>query len=502
MTTAAALRPQLATPALAVLAVHGVSATYSGIPALQRVDLSFAPGQIHGVVGENGAGKSTLMNILFGLRQPDQGWISLDGQRVRLRSPRDAQQHGIGMVHQHFAVVPTLSAADNIILALGQGLGLKRSNRAALLIRIQALATQLGWTLDMSGPMGAATVGQQQRLEILKALAMGGRILILDEPTAVLAPQEVDDLLAALSVLASAGRTILFITHKLSEVERCCDTVAILRQSRLVHSGPRQDISASAMAEKMVGTAPAALPPRVPAEPGAPVLSVQGVRLLPHSAPITLTVRRGEITAIAGVDGNGQNPLIAAILRHQHAPMPGIALDAKRIAVIPEDRLRHAVIADMTVMDNLLFRDRARAPWSSRWGWLHRRRWQQRAAELIQEFSIRTPSAQVRIGQLSGGNQQKVVIARELAEPADLVIAVNPTRGLDLAATHFVFERLLAARAAGAGVLLVHFDLDELLRIADRVLVMHNSTLTPTAWPLTTRAELGQLMAGVAENVA
>lgn len=499
MIAAAALRPPIPTPAAAVLAVHGVSATYAGIPALQRIDLAFVPGQIHGIVGENGAGKSTLMNILFGLRQPDQGWISFAGQRVRLRSPRDAQRYGIGMVHQHFAVVPTLSYADNLVLALGQGLG--RGNRAALRNHLTALATQLGWTLDISGPIGAATVGQQQRLEILKALAMGGRILILDEPTAVLAPQEVDDLLTALRVLASAGRTILFITHKLSEVERCCDTVAILRHGRLVHSGPRQDISTTSMAEKMVGTAPMALAPRAAAEPGAAVLNVRALRLTPHATPIALTVRRGEITAIAGVDGNGQSALIAAILRHQQAPVAGIDLQAKRVAVIPEDRLRHAVIVDMTVADNLLFRDRARPPWSSQWGWLHRGRWQQRAAKLIQEFSIRTPSAQVRVGQLSGGNQQKVVIARELAEPADLVIAVNPTRGLDLAATHFVFERLLAARAAGAGVLVVHFDLDELLSIADRVLVMHDSTLTRTAWPVTTRAELGRLMLGVPEKV-
>lgn len=484
-----------------MIALHGICKAYSGVPALSNVDLRFAPGQVHGLLGENGAGKSTAMQILFGLVRGDRGTISIDEREVTIRSPRDARRLGIGMVHQHFALVPTLSLDDNLVLALGLGFG--HSDRAALRGRIDALTRRLGWSLDIPGPVGAASVGQQQRLEILKALAAGGRTLILDEPTAVLAPQEVDELLTALRTLADEGRTVILITHKLAEVERCCDTVSILRRGRLVHSGPRGELDADQMAERMVGTQETPRQRRPASAAGAVVLTVSGLRLRADQAPIDVDLRRGEITAIAGVDGNGQSELVAALLG-RHQPIAGTIArrDIARTAIIPDDRLRHALIADASVRDNLLVRDCDRAPWCGPIGWLPLGRWTQRARELVARFDIRTPSVHVRAGQLSGGNQQKVVVARELAEPADLVIAVNPTRGLDLAATRFVLDRLIAARDQGACVLLVHSDLDELLTIADRVLVMHAGRLTPSAWPDTDRAAIGRLMLGLPEMSA
>lgn len=484
-----------------MIVLQRLSKAFDGIPALSDVSLTFAPGQVHGLVGENGAGKSTAMHLLYGLLRSDRGEIVIDGRSVALRSPRDARRLGIGMVHQHFAVVPTLSLDDNLVLALGHGLG--PGNRDALRQRIDDLAAHLGWTLDIPGTVGAASVGQQQRLEILKALATGGRTLILDEPTAVLAPAEVDELLTALRRLAAEGRTVILITHKLAEVQRCCDTVAILRRGRVVHCGPRADLDAARMAELMVGTPSAAAAPRAAPMPGEPILTVNDLRTGADQPAIDFMVRRGEIAAIAGVDGNGQSPLIATVLGHQR-PLSG-RVDhhgATRTAVIPDDRLRHALIGQATVRDNLLLRKQRRQPWVGPGGWLHLRRWTAHAEALVQQFAIRTPSVHLRAGQLSGGNQQKVVVARELAEPADLVIAVNPTRGLDIAATRFVFERLIAARDAGAGVLLVHSDLDELLGVADRVLVMHAGALTPSTWPASDRAAIGRLMMGLSEAEA
>lgn len=481
-----------------MIVLQRLSKAFDGIPALSDVSLTFAPGQVHGLLGENGAGKSTAMHLLYGLLRRDQGEIIIDGQRAHLRSPRDARRLGIGMVHQHFAMVPTLSLDDNLVLALGRGFGAR--NHSVLRQRMDDLARRLGWTLAIPGNVGDASVGQQQRLEILKALATGGRTLILDEPTAVLAPPEVDELLAALRTLAAEGRTVILITHKLAEVERCCDTVAILRRGRVVHCGRRAELDAARMAELMVGapSAPAAL--RASPIPGEPVLTVSGLRTNVEQPAIDFTVRRGEITAIAGVDGNGQSPLIATLL-DQRRPAAG-RIDRHRVArtaVIPDDRLRHALISQATVRDNLLLRSQRRRPWVGPGGWLHLRRWTAQAEALVRQFSIHTPSVHLRAGQLSGGNQQKVVVARELAEPTDLVIAVNPTRGLDIAATRFVFDRLIAARDAGAGVLLVHSDLDELLSVADRVLVMHAGALTSSAWPASNRAAIGRLMLGLGE---
>ncbi len=484
-----------------MIILQRLSKAFDGVPALSDVSLTFAPGQVHGLLGENGAGKSTAMHLLYGLLRRDRGEILVDGQRVHMRSPRDARRLGIGMVHQHFALVPTLSLDDNLALALGRGVG--SGDRAGLRQRIDDLAGRLGWTLAIPGKVGEASVGQQQRLEILKALATGGRTLILDEPTAVLAPSEVDELLAALRTLAAEGRTVILITHKLAEVERCCDTVAILRRGRVVHCGLSGELTAARMAELMVGTPSVPAAPRASQPPGDPVLTVSGLRTRADQPALDFTVRRGEITAIAGVDGNGQGPLIATLLGHQRPAAGRLNRhQVTRTAVIPEDRLRHGLISQATVRDNLLLRSQRRRPWVGAGGWLHLRRWTAQAEALVRQFSIHTPSVHLRAGQLSGGNQQKVVVARELAEPADLVIAVNPTRGLDIAATRFVFDRLVAARDTGAGVLLVHSDLDELLSIADRVLVMHAGTLTPSAWPASDRAAIGRLMMGLSEPAA
>lgn len=484
----------------AAIALSGIGKAFSGHRVLDQVDLEIRPGEVLGLLGENGAGKSTLMNCCYGLLRPDAGSIAIAGSPVTLRSPRQARALGIGMVHQHFALVPTLGLDANLSLALGRGLWGRDSR--ALRGRIDALAANLGWTLRIDGPVGRASVGQQQRLEILKALAEASRVLILDEPTAVLAPQEVDELLPALRRLADQGRAVVLISHKLHEVTRCCDRIAVLRHGRLVHDGPVAAVDAAALTRAMVG---ADLPPAMPRpaqEAGETILACEGIDVSRDDGgealrKVDLRLRRGRITAIAGVDGNGQSELVEAILGLRPLRSGRITATDRYRAALPDDRLRHALIADLSVRDNLLIRAGRQAPYRRALGWLDLEAWTRRARDLVRAFDVRTPTVHLRAGQLSGGNQQKVVVARELAEPVDLVCAMNPTRGLDVAASRAVFDRLLQARNAGAAVLLVHSDLDEVLALADEVSVLFEGRLTPTAWPTCSREEIGRKMLGL-----
>ncbi len=472
-----------------------------------------APGSVHGLLGENGAGKSTLMNILFGLVQPDAGTIAVAGAPVRIPSPRAARALGIGMVHQHFKLVPTLSVLDNLALATLSGLG--AFDRAALARRVAAVAAALGWRLDVAALVGGLSVGEQQRVEIVKALVAaavpGGRdghgaprALILDEPTAVLAPQEVDALLPAVRALAAQGTAVVFITHKLAEVEGLCDAVSILRRGRLVHSGPLTGTTRAELAELMLGAA-VALPQRAPqpAPVGAPELLVMrdvtvagaGVGAKPLLDRVSLAVRAGEIVGIAGVDGNGQEPLAQALLGLLAVRSGAVrtAAPLRRLGVIPGDRQEEALALALPISANLQLKTHGDAPFSRR-GWLDRRAWQAHARRLIAAFDVRSSGPQQPVAGLSGGNQQKVVLARELAGDPPAVVAVNPTRGLDLGATAAVLDRLVAARARGAAVLLIHSDLDELLRVSDRVLVMEGGRLVDSGWPACDRAAIGRLM--------
>ena len=484
-----------------MIRLSDITRSYGSVVALDGVTLQAHAGTVLGVLGENGAGKSTLMRILFGLEQPDRGTIFIDGTPVKLRSPRVAMRRfGVGMVHQHFTLVPTLTVLDTCILAAGSGYG--ALDRSAWRARLLAAAERLQWAVDPAAVIGDLSIGQQQRIEIIKALLTGGRVLILDEPTAVLTPHEVDELLPALRRLADSGTAVLFISHKLHEVQRVCDEVIILRCGRVVHTGRCAELSRERMAELMVGAA-VALPAPLRAAATGPLrltvraLTVAGLR------QVTCAVHGGEIVGIAGVDGNGQAELVHAVLTNGEAvDTPGIAAAARltgdqRVGLIPDDRQQQALFMPLSIERNLVLKDHRRPPFSVH-GWLNFPAWRRHALTLIEHFAIRGGSPATAVAALSGGNQQKVVIARELHRAPALIVAINPTRGLDVAASAEVLHRLVDARDRGAGVLLLHHDLDELLAVADRVLVLFDGVLTDSGWPQATREHIGRLMLGAA----
>ena len=491
----------------------GIVKSFGAVNALSGVSLTAAAGTVHGILGENGAGKSTLMRILFGLERADSGTIAIGPHARAARSPRDAVALGVGMVHQHFALVPTATVVDACILGAGHGSG--RLNRQAWRQRIRTIADLLHWDINPDARIQDLGVGQQQRVEIIKALLTARQsshagTLILDEPTAVLTPQEVDELLPALRRLAADGTTVLFISHKLHEVERVCDDLTILRRGAVVHHGPAANVTRSQMAELMVGsnvTMPK-VQPRV--ADATVVLQVEKLSVDPipgarvrQLADVSFAVRRHEVVAIAGVDGNGQLPLIRCVLGLDPSSAvvtPGIAMDQRlagrtRLGVIPDDRQHEALVMSLSIERNLVLKDHRRAPFS-RFGCLNLRAWRSHARELITRFDVRGAGPAAAVSSLSGGNQQKVVIARELHRQPALIVAVNPTRGLDVAASASVMTSLIAARDGGAGVLLVHHDLDELLAVADRVLVLFNGVLTDSGWPQCDREQIGRLMLG------
>jgi simple sugar transport system ATP-binding protein len=556
--TSSARAPASAATNSAALRLHGISKRFGQVVALEAVSLEFAPGRVHGLLGENGAGKSTLMHVLYGMVPPDQGTIAIGERTLRLATPRAARRAGIGMVHQHFALVPALSVIDNLALALGPtpgADGVGRVDRGAWRARLAAAAAELRWSIDGDARVGDLAVGTQQRLEILKALIgvspasatapsataapaaeAAARILILDEPTAVLTPQEVDDLLPALRTLAASGMIVILIGHKLGEIQRACDDIAILRRGRLVHQGPSAELTRERIAALMVGEKAgeqvgekaggnsggnlAGISAENPREKSAPAtqaaaqtprLAIRGLvgpGKRPSYGPCDLQVAPGEIVGIAGVDGNGQGPLVAAILGVESPENGEISVDgapsgpgrAADFGVIPDDRRRDALILPMTAADNLMLKDRRRDPFTVH-GWLRPARWRAHARALMASHDVRgLPARPVR--ELSGGNQQKLVLARELAHDPGVIIAVNPTRGLDLRATAAVLSRLRQARAGGAGILLVHSDLDELLAISDRVLVMVGGKLSDSGWPACDRAAIGRMMLGLPVDAA
>ena len=487
--------------------------SFGAINALAGVSLTAATGTVHGILGENGAGKSTLMRILFGLERADSGTIAIGSHRGAVRSPREAAALGVGMVHQHFALVPTATVVDACILGAGHGSG--RVDRPAWRQRIRTVAELLHWRIDPDARIQDLGVGQQQRVEIIKALLTARQsahagTLILDEPTAVLTPQEVDELLPALRRLAADGTTVLFISHKLHEVERVCDDLTILRRGAVVHHGPASALTRPQMAELMVGSN-VTLPkvtPRVADD--QVVLRVENLSVdsLPGSrvrqlADVSFAVRRHEIVAIAGVDGNGQAPLVRCVLGLEatsavvtpEIPSAERLSGITRLGVIPDDRQHEALVMPMSIERNLVLKDHRRAPFAYV-GWLKLRAWRRHARDLMARYDVRGAGPASSMASLSGGNQQKVVIARELQRQPSLIVAVNPTRGLDVAASASVMTSLIAARDGGAGVLLVHHDLDELLAVSDRVLVLFNGLLTDSGWPQCDREHIGRLMLG------
>lgn len=496
--------------------MRGLSKSFGRVQALRHVDLALRPGEVHALLGENGAGKSTLMHLLYGLFPPDEGELLLDGRAIPLRSPREAREAGIGMVHQHFTLTPKLTVAEN--LALGQRSVFYRAREAEG--RVSALCQRVGFDVDPCSPVERLSVGQQQRVEILKALSLPTRLLILDEPTAVLAPQEIDGLLALMRRLADEGIAVVFITHKLAEVERIADRITVLRRGERVLSGQALEFSASAIAQAMIGTdSPSdyangetdSLP-----EPRPVLLSVNSLSVRDETGrsrveDVSFEIRAGEVLGIAGVEGNGQAELAEAItglLPHASGEIvlqdgvtdstfpvksrPVDFLDAGG-AHIPEDRRHTGLALEMPIWENLILESHRRPP-IRRGIRLDLRRARQESRTLVREYEVRASSVESMAGTLSGGNQQKLVIAREMDRKPRLLVAVNPTRGLDVRSTAYVAQKIREHRAGGGATLLISSELDELYALSDRIAVMHDGRIVAIVPPTTSREEVGLWM--------
>lgn len=500
------LTPPLPSPAVDM---RQISKQFPGVIANQQVDFAVQTGEIHALLGENGAGKTTLMNILCGLYAPDAGEIYLRGERVRFGRPAEAIASGINMVHQHFMLVDRFTVAENIVL--GQTRGLLRENPRQLHQRLRDLAGQYALEIDPTALVAQLSVGQQQRVEILKALYRQAKVLILDEPTAVLTPQEAQGLMAILKRLAAQGTAIVFISHKLNEVLALCDRVTVLRNGQSAGTRTVAGATAHQLAEEMVGrsvdlqrpermTIDRATQPRLKLEN----VTVAGTYERPALQSVSLTVRPGEILGIAGVDGNGQRELEEVIVGLRRLQAGQIQRDGT-LAHIPSERYNMGLIRAFTVAENLLLRDIDRPPFTRR-GWIRPQAIARHARDLVQRYLIRTPSVSTRCGSLSGGNAQKVVVARELARQPQIILAAQPTRGLDIGAMEYVHAQLMAQRDRGVAILLISTELDELLRLSDRIAVLYEGQIfgyrDATAEASTLKQELGLMMAGKQPVVA
>jgi ABC-type uncharacterized transport system ATPase subunit len=501
-----------------LLELLGITKRFPGIVANDHVDFELAKGEVHALLGENGAGKSTLMNILYGLYHPDEGEIRLDGKRIRIDSPRDAIDRGVGMVHQHFMLIPVMTVAENIVLATEPTKG-PFLDLASAESRVRELSSQYGLTVRPEAKVASISVGMQQRAEILKALYRGAEILILDEPTAVLTPQEASELFTIIRSLQEGGKSIIFISHKLNEVLEIADRITVLRQGKKIDTVPREGATREGLARLMVGREVVLSVEKPPAEPGETLLEVEDLvvvdeRGLEAVRGVSFEVKAGEIVGIAGVDGNGQSELIDALtgLRSLSAGTIAAAgenltsanarkhLDAG-VGHIPEDRQVRGLVLDFTLAENLALHDYAKEP-NSRWGWLYPGRLIERAARLLKEFDVRGGRPQTLAAALSGGNQQKVVIAREVSRDPRILVAAQPTRGLDVGAIEFVHRRLVKERDEGRAILLVSFELEEILSLSDRILVVYEGRIVGEYEPGVSEEELGIAMTGGRKRAA
>jgi ABC-type uncharacterized transport system ATPase subunit len=501
-----------------LLELRGITKQFPGVLANDHVDFELAKGEVHALLGENGAGKSTLMNILYGLYHPDEGDIRLNGKPVRIGSPRDAIDLGIGMVHQHFMLIPVMTVAENIVLANEPTNGPFLDLRGAE-ARVRELSTQFGLAVRPEARVDSISVGMQQRAEILKALYRGAEILILDEPTAVLTPQEAQELFAIVRSLQAEGKSIVFISHKLNEVLEIADRITVLRQGKRIDTVQRAGATQEGLARLMVGRDVVLRVEKSAAEPGETLLSVEDLTVLDMRdleavRGVSFKVKAGEIVGIAGVDGNGQSELIDAITGLRK-PAAGRILVAGKdltnegaracldvgVGHIPEDRQLRGLVLDFTLAENLALHDYREEP-DSRWGWLYPRRLIQRAVRLLKEFDVRGGRPQTLAAALSGGNQQKVVVAREVSRDPRILVAAQPTRGLDVGAIEFVHRRLVQERDEGRGILLVSFELDEILSLSDRILVIYEGRIVGEYAPGVSEEELGIAMTGGRKRAA
>jgi ABC-type uncharacterized transport system ATPase subunit len=483
--------PEVRAPALEM---RGITKRYPGVVANDGIDLDVRPGEIHALLGENGAGKTTLMNILYGLARPDAGQILLDGQGVQLSGPSDAIARGISMVHQHFMLVPVLSVAENIVLGEETMRGPVFLDRNEAHRKIVELGRRFGFEVDPGVKVGSLSVGWQQRVEILKALYRDARILVLDEPTAVLTPQETEEIFEVLRRLAAEGHSIVFISHKLYEVLEIADRITVIRRGKVVGERIPSETNEGDLAELMVGREVSLTVDRGVSHPGVPALLVEGLIVKDDRGQevvhgIDLEVRKGEILGIAGVAGNGQDELVEALVGLRKPAAGLVTLDGKDItgqgsrsvyaaglAYVPADRHRFGLVLPFSIADNLVLTSYHLSPYAR--GILRNdAAIQETAEQRIKEFDIRTPSAEVRAATLSGGNQQKVVVAREFARDLSLLVLDQPTRGLDVGSIEFIHRQAIAKRDAGTAILLVSAELDEVLELSDRIAVIYRGRI-------------------------
>lgn len=496
-----------------VLEARGLTKRFPGVVANKDVSLTIHKGQIVGLLGENGAGKSTLVKMIYGLHEPDEGEILLNGQPVTLKGPRDAIKRGIGMVHQHFQLVPVFTVAENVILGDEPHRSIFVDMKKAT-AEVARLSEVYGLKVDVNAKVEDLPVGAQQRVEILKALYRKAEILIMDEPTAVLTPQETDELLKVMRGFADSGVSVIFITHKLREVLAVADTIEVLRGGQVVGTTTPDSTDQAGLAQMMVGRSVLLRVEKKPATPGAVVLEVDELNVegglgLPAVSDVTFQVRAGEIVGIAGVEGNGQRELVEALtgLRKYRASTVRINGDDARGATphdihamgvghVPEDREKDGVVGPYSIADNMVL-NRFDEPQFATRGVRNRSAVRQLATTLVQEFDVRTPSIFNTAQSLSGGNKQKVVIARELAAKPSLLIASQPTRGVDVGSIEFIHSEIVKARDEGAAVLLVSAELDEVMGLSDRILVMYDGRIVADIDAENAdRNRIGRLMAG------
>lgn len=500
-----------------ILEMKGITKTFGSLVANDSVDFDLKKGEVHALLGENGAGKTTLMNILYGIYQADRGEILFHGKKLKLDSPKDAIRSGIGMVHQHFMLVPPMTVLENIIL--GQTDNLKKIDLDTPRKAVQALCDTYNFQLDLDARVADLSVGAQQRVELVKVLYRGAEVLILDEPTAVLTPQEVQELFAILRQFTAQGKSIILISHKLWEVKRLSNRCTILRSGKLVGTVNTSDVEERDMAAMMVGKEVSIQYDKTPVLSQKPILkaenlSAPGLNQASSLKEISFHINEGEIVGVAGVDGNGQSTLGDALMGL--IPLTGGQLffngndisaqpTRQRIrngfAYIPEDRMTQGLVMDFTLCENFILNRYEKAPFTTHKVLFHSKAVFQYGHRLTEEYDVRPRTPEALARSLSGGNQQKVILARELANDPQLIIAMQPTRGLDIGASEFVHHKLLEAKEQGAGVLVISADLDEILAVSDRVLVINEGRIMGEFIPgQISFSEIGLMMGGIEQK--